>query len=220
MRNVLVLFLIVLALVFVSTPASAQYRGDPYWGGIARIQQDMVGTPNAMLAQSLCANHRGTGDLVEQSWCYGRKYGVDGRFEGYNPQSVALGRYDRSYGYSPYYGGSYGYRRGGRGWRDAGEIVGGVAIGFVLGRATAPKDDRPQPETGPEPEAQRSEGPATIKVVVNRTGCRARVNGTILEPGGSVRVDIETSRVSVQNTACAPVYQNLQQGSVALVCSK
>ena len=211
MRNAFVLLLVVFALAAFAAPASAQW-GDPYWGGIANIQRDMTTTPNAMLARSLCANHRGTGDLVEQSWCYGRKYGVDGRFEGYNPQSVALGPYGYWY--------NHGYRHNGRVWRDAGQIVGGVAIGFVVGRATAPKPEQPQPDAAPEatPETPAPNGPPTIEVVVNRTGCRARVNGTELAPGESVRVHTPSSKVSVQNTSCAPVYKTMQQGVVALIC--
>lgn len=225
MRNALVAFLVVFGLVAATAPASAQYYGyDPYWGGIARIQQDMVGTPNAMLARNLCANHQGTGDLVEQSWCYGRKYDLDGSFAGYNPQSVALGQYyGQSYGYN-----GYGYGRGhhnGRIWGDVAKVAGGAVVGVLIGRATAPKpkpEPRQQVEEAPEPEPAPAppQGPEDIELVINQTGCRAKVNGTELAPGQTVRVHTPTSKVSVLSTTCTPVYKNLQPGVVALVCAK
>lgn len=186
MRNALVLLLVVFVLVAFSAPASAQWE-DPYWGGIARIRHDMVDTPNAMLAQGLCRNHRGTGDLVEQSWCYGCKYSLDGQFEGRNPWAIYHGQCRSFFGRRTYH-------------------------------VPVPVPPEPTAETEPPVPSQKT-APPDIEIVVNQTGCRARVNGTELAPGESVRVHTPSSKVSVQSTTCSPVYHNLQEGTVALVCA-
>lgn len=217
MRNALVAFLVVFAVVVAAAPASAQHYGyDPYWGGINNIRRDMVGTPTAMIAQTLCDNHRGTGDLTEQSWCYGRKYNLDGSFAGYNPQSVALGygqQYSNYGGYDDY--GRRG-RRNNRVLGDVAKVAAGALGGFVIGRVTAPK---PKAEPRAEDTPATTYDPSDIELVINQTGCRARVNGAELAPGETIRVHTPTSKVSLQNASCSPAYKNLQQGIVALVCA-
>ncbi len=144
MRNrIFVLAMAILAVVLVSAvPASAQW-GDPYWSQIDNVRRSMTDVPTGMMADAICRNHAGTGDSVEASWCYGQKYGPDGRFEGLNPQAVVYNPYARRGRYPMPYGGGYGYgygmdpyyqgygQMGGTG-TTLGMILGGVAGGTLL----------------------------------------------------------------------------------------
>jgi len=122
------------------------------------------------------------------------------------PASASQHRDNRHHGryYGRYYGG-YG--------PGPGVIIVPVPqIGVIMPQYAPP----PTPVEAP----QQPQEPTSIELVVNQTQCRARVNGTLLEPGQQVRVDTDTSLVYVQSKSCAPEYKPLRPGVVGLVCAK
>ncbi len=227
--------LVVLAVLFLTAPAvQAQHRGNRrnygYGSAMPEVRQwqssmrGFMRDGNRDFAQDMCGIW-GPGSIVGQSWCNGVKLDATGQYvEGFNPLAVR-NRGSMEYGYSGFgdYGYSGYYDQGRRyrnrvGARDVVEVLLGGVAGFALGRATAPHaEDHPQERAAIVPQR---EAPKTIELVINQTGCVARVNGTVLQPGDSVRVDTATSGVSVQSTTCAPAYRNLQPGVVALVCTR
>lgn len=110
---------------------------------------DTANAPVRGMAENFCDAHRGTGDAMEASWCYGYVLDSRGRVTGYNPNSVrGLARRGFRVGdmyrsrYSQQYGSPYGYGYGGYGYdpygygpslsgRTTGAIVGGVAGALV-----------------------------------------------------------------------------------------
>jgi len=96
MKKFLLSALAILLALAVAVPATAQNyrsrshrrsRSSEFERGINRIG-DVVTAPIRVLGQRLCDNHRGSGDAMEASWCYGEVYDSAGRFSGYNPNSV------------------------------------------------------------------------------------------------------------------------------------
>ncbi len=147
------------AVLVLAAPVAAQ----------SEFESALQGTFNAArvgvdgMARNMCANHRGTGDLVEASWCYGLVVSPSShRVTGYNPNSVfgpgsrfaRIGDFYRN----PYERGGYaGYGPdfdvnartlgtivgGGagaaltehrRGWQKAGAIVAGAILGNIVGK--------------------------------------------------------------------------------------
>ncbi len=154
----------VAVLVLMSaTPVAAQYE----------FERALQGTFNAAragtdaLARNMCENHRGTGDSVEASWCFGVVIDPStGRIRTYNPNAVygpgsrhyRIGDYYRSPMYQQGYGRgpevnvnarTLGTIVGGgagaaltehrRGWQKAGAIVAGAIAGNIIGKKL---DDR------------------------------------------------------------------------------
>ncbi|MCC6934387.1 MAG: hypothetical protein IT406_01675 [Candidatus Yanofskybacteria bacterium] len=73
--------------------AQGRYRPTPFerteFGrGIDATSYVLWDGPAERLANRLCANHRGTGDQTEASWCYGDVYDSAGWYEGRNTMST------------------------------------------------------------------------------------------------------------------------------------
>src|SRR5690348_12939225 len=87
-----------LALLFVGSASTAftQYHYErSYPGRWTTFQNNVQATQNNIselftgISVRLCENHQGTGDLVEESHCYGRVRDNQGRLVRYNPNNVA-----------------------------------------------------------------------------------------------------------------------------------
>jgi hypothetical protein len=97
MQKMMTLVVVVLALVVFTVPASARIRITRQQNGgqnsqFMIAQQGVINTlqaPIDVMGGNLCANHRGTGDAMEASWCHGVVTDGWGRQVGYNPNSVA-----------------------------------------------------------------------------------------------------------------------------------
>ncbi len=164
----------VAVLVLMSaTPVAAQYE----------FERALQGTFNAAragtdaLARNMCENHRGTGDSVEASWCFGVVIDPStGRIRSYNPNAV-YGPGSRHYRIGDYYRSpmyQQGYGRGpevdvnartlgtivgggagaaltehSSGWKKAGAIVGGAIAGNIIGKKLDSRGR--EPVTGEKP---------------------------------------------------------------------
>ncbi|MCC6404994.1 MAG: hypothetical protein IT405_01230 [Candidatus Yanofskybacteria bacterium] len=87
---VIAALLAVVALIIFAPTAKAQGRqfDRSSLGAVLNRTMDLGTDSLGLLGRRYCENHRGTGDQVEASWCYGDVYDNNGRYEGYNPMSV------------------------------------------------------------------------------------------------------------------------------------
>lgn len=235
--------LITFVVVFLAlaVPASARNRYHSRFGSSSELdiaQQNMRNTfmsPINQLAQNLCENHRGTGDAMEASWCYGQVSDGYGRVVGYNPNSVAgqsrrslrrdsqfrIGRAHRS----PYDRDlSWGYHRDSRRDRynsgrgiSRNEILGTVA---VIGGAWAINKiaDHHDHET----EVKQPQMTENISgLVKNETGEALSIDGRRLEDGQRMRVS-NTEQISVatlRGSECR-VEAEIHHDSISLFCKE
>lgn len=203
MTKKLMAVLLVVAMVTLGVAPVAQAQGRPYIPGysgtpLERVQNRNMGMVDGLFWEldSRSSARWGRGGNV-----WSPRGGYD---YGYNSYPSFLG--DRSYqryGYNnPYSYGGYDYAYEG-GWRyrrhrsnEVWAAVGGGVLGFVLGRATAPKHDKSQasperaPRTAPAAAAPASMPNCSVRVA-NESDASVFVGslsggGFTLDPGQSI----------------------------------
>jgi hypothetical protein len=193
-----------LALLFLgsTTETFAQYRYERSYPGRWPPQHGNL----VIISVALCENHRGTGDLVEESHCFGRVRDNQGRIVRYNPNNVAdMEARTRRPILGPY---QWGRRYA---WNDP---------RYAWKRNRMDRTERPEPKADQPPQEPSGTAASQKHTFTNVTNCNLLIEKHVIKPGDSFTTSNHNPGVQAFSKTCIPELRDITSEHTNVHCAK